>query len=290
MLLQQLRTVSALFPQQQSFSCELRARQRSHCSYLDIPTQCTALAQIAYTKLPHQILRVGKSSEGPDFKHSFNRSPASNTVKTLISPTHLMSDSFLAADLYATLWSGIYAGAYWESTISQSDATKYAKEFVARLKAGTGTTWYDRDGKLSDAMKNTPEIKKIITQITSNFRTQMQQYGGDFTQVKLPQRIKPPSFAWKSSPSLKILVGGTQEMIVRLDYICYDCTRSKWLAGISVEIRDDFGVTESDITDASPSAMLGVGGLMDFWVLQHQRGKKPFTTVFKFSFFTDGNM
>jgi len=289
MLLQQLQTVSALFPQQQSFSCELRPRQRPYCSPHDIPTQCTALAQIAYTKLPYQLYHVGKSSAGPDFQHSFNKNPASNTVKILISPTHLMSDSFLAWDLELTLKAGIFAGAYTD-VIDKADAYKYAKEFVARLKSGTGGIWYDRGNELSNAMKKTPEVKKLIAQISKDFKSQMRQYGGDFTQINLSKKIRPPSFSWKSSPSLKILVGGTQEMIIRLDYICYDCTRSKWLAMISVEIRDDFGVTESDITDASPSAMLGVGGLMDFWVLQHRRGKKPFTTVFDFSFFIGGSM
>jgi len=290
MLLQQLQTVSALFPQQQSFSCELRPRQRPYCSPLDIPTQCTALSQIAYTKIPHQLYHVGQSGAGPDFQHSFNRKPASDTVKTLISPTNFMSDSFLAWDLELTLKGGIYAGAFWEPTISQSNAVRVAKEFVARLKASTGATWYDREGSLSEVLKNTPEVQKIIAQVSKDFKTQMQQYGGDFTQITLSKKLRPPSISWKSSPSLKILVGGTQEMIVRLDYICYDCVRSKWKALISIEIRDDFGVTEGDITNASPSAMLGVGGLMDFWVLQHQRGKKPFTTVFEFSFFTDGSM
>ncbi len=289
MLLQQLQTVSALFPQQ-NFSCELRPRQRPYCSPNDIPTQCTALAQIAYTKLPHQLYHVGKSSAGPDFQYSFNKNPTSDTVKTLISPTNFMSDSFLAWDLELTLKAGIYAGAYWESTITQSDAVRVAKQFVARLKAGTGTTWHDREGKLSDALKNTPEVKKIIAQVSKDFKTQMHQYGGDFTQITLSKKLRPPSISWTSSPSLKILVGGTQEMIIRLDYICYDCTRSKWLAMISIEIRDDFGVTESDITNPSPAAVPGVPGLMDFWVLQHRRGKKPFTTVFDFSFFIDGSM
>ncbi|MEM6736486.1 MAG: hypothetical protein AAF620_10510 [Bacteroidota bacterium] len=80
----------------------------------------------------------------------------------------------------------------------------------------------------------------------------------------------------------EILVGGTQQMYVRLDAICYDFYNCSYNALISVEIRDDFGVTESDITNASPSAKLGMGGLTDFWVLQHQQGKKPFTTVFTF--------
>ena len=280
-------------------SCHSSPGQRNHHGSLyhsrlprDIEQQCSSIAFSVQGKLPHELLHVGKSSEGPDFQHSFDRPPQSSLVKALVGPAGFMGDSYLAWDLKFTLNAGIYAGAYRESAISQADAVWYAEEFVNRLMDGTGETWYD-DGRLSHVMKQTPEAQNLMRQLSEDFRNQMFVNGGDFTQIEFDeikyQKLRF-SFSWNSSPTLKILVGGTQEMSVSLEMIVYDFSHCHWMGLISVEIRDDFGVTEGDITRASPSAKLGIGGLTDFWVLQHQRDKKPFTTVFKFSFFCHGNV
>ncbi|MCX6271050.1 MAG: hypothetical protein NTU44_07500 [Bacteroidetes bacterium] len=256
----------------------------------ELGTHIHSLAFRTCNHLPHILLKIGKSSSGPDFQYSFNEKPTSGLVKVLAAPTVFMSNSYLGWDLELTLKAGIYAGAYWEYTISQSDATRYAKQFVNRLLEGTGETWYD-DGGLSNAMKQSPEAQQLMKTISQDFRASMACNKGDFSKIKLDaNKYHTPSFSFTTSPTLKVLVGGTQEMIVRLDYICFDLRNCRWNALISLEIRDDFGVTEEDITNASLSAKAGIGGLTDLWVLQHQRGKKPFTTVFKFSFFCYGKI
>jgi hypothetical protein len=255
----------------------------------DLSTVLNSIAFFAQGKLPHELLNIGDfSSAGADFQSSYNKTPKSGLVKTLVTPTNFMSNSFLAWDLKLTLESGIYAGAYWEEAISQSDASFYAEQFVNQFMTGQGEKWYD-DGGLSNVMKHSPEGKRLMKQIADEFRDKMFMNQGNFSNIKLSNKIKPPSFSWKSSPTLKILVGGTQKLIVTLSAIIYNAKTCNWLALISVEIRDDFGVTESDITNASTSAKLGIGGLTDMWVLQHQRGKKPFTSVFNFSFFCYDN-
>ncbi len=256
----------------------------------DLSTVLNSIAFFAQGKLPHELLNIGDfSSSGADFQSSYNKAPTSWLVKTLVVPTNFMSNSFLAWDLKLTLESGIYAGAYWEEAISQSDASFYANQFVNQFMTGEGEKWYDNGG-LSNVMKHSPEGQRLMKQIANEFRNKMFMNGGDFSNIKLNKRdYSTPSFSWKSSPILKILVGGTQKLIVTLSAIIYNAKTCNWLALISVEIRDDFGVTESDITNASTSAKLGIGGLTDMWVLQHQRGKKPFTSVFNFSFFCYGN-
>jgi len=244
----------------------------------------TKIAQTAQHKLPHILLDIGQSSSGADFQSSTNKKPSSKLVKTLILPTKLMSNSFLAMDLELTLKGGIVAGAYWDEVISVTDANLYAEQFVNHFMTGQGQEWHD-DGGLSDIMRNTPEGQQLITQISNDFRAQMTLHNYDFSKIQLDNaRYRTLSFGWKSSPTLKILVGGTQQLIVTLGGIFYNTKNENYCALISVEIRDDFGVTESDITQASPSAKLGIGGLLDMWVLQHQRGQRPFTTVFNFSF------
>jgi len=256
----------------------------------DITKPLHDIAFSCSSKLPHPLLDIGEfSSAGPDFQSSTNKVPKSKMVRTLVAATEGMPDSFLGGDLELTLKLGIYAGAYWEEVISQSDATHYAEEFVNQFMTGSGEKLVD-DGGLSYAMKYSKEGKQLMQQISKAFIDKMHINGGNFSEISLKDDdIRPPSFSWKSSPALKILVGGTQKLIVNLAYICYDVVNSTWQAVISVEIRDDFGVTEGDLTNASTTAKMGMGGLVDMWTLQHQRGKKPFTTVFNFSFLCYGN-
>jgi len=270
-------------------------RKLAKNKYWDIPKKSDitkALHDIAFScssELPYELLNIGEfSSAGPDFQSSTNKVPKSKMVRTLVAATEGMPDSFLGGDLELTLKLGIYAGAYWEEVISQSDATHYAEEFVNQFMNGSGEKWID-DGGLSYAIKYSKEGKQLMQQISKEFIDKMSINGGDFSKIQLSKKIKSPSFSWKSSPALKILVGGTQKLIVNLAYICYDVVNSTWMAAISVEIRDDFGVTEGDLTNASTTAKMGMGGLVDMWTLQHQRGKKPFTTVFNFSFLCYGN-
>lgn len=247
-----------------------------------------SIASRAQDNLPYLLLHSGQSSEGADYAYSTDAVPQSGTVKKMIFPTKFMSNSFLAWDLEFTLKAGIQAGAYWETVISTDAAQEYAEQFVHRFMSTEGGEWTD-DGGLSDAIKDSAEGKQLIADITTAFTNNMLLNKGDFTKFTLDgEGIRRPSFSWSSSPTLKILVGGTQELKVTLSGIFYDVQNCKWAALMSVEIRDDFGVTESDITDASPSAMLGVGGLMDMWVLQKQRGQKPFTSVFNFTFWCSG--
>lgn len=255
----------------------------------DLAKSLNSIASKAQDNLPYQLLHSGQSSSGPDYSYSSNAVPQSGTVKKLIYPTKFMSNSFLAWDLEFTLKSGIQAGAYWESVISTKDAKEYAEKFVNRFMNEEGGEWHD-DGGLSGAIKESSEGKQLIADITAAFKNNMFLHKGDFTKFTLNNEgIRRPSFSWSSSPTLKILVGGTQELTVTLSGVFYDVKNCNWAALINVEIRDDFGVTESDITNASPSAMMGVGGLMDMWVLQKQRGQKPFTSVFNFNFWCSGD-
>lgn len=129
---------------------------------------CSCLASSIQSELPFKLLEIGHSSEGNDFQHTYDKTPKSGLVKTLVAPTKLMSDTYLGWDLKFTLKAGIYAGAYWEAIISQSEASKYASEFVNRLMSNTGETWYD-DGGLSNVMKHTPEAQQLMRKISEEF-------------------------------------------------------------------------------------------------------------------------
>lgn len=254
----------------------------------NLAQQLNSIASKTQQHLPFRLYHSGSSSSGADYASSTGAQPVSGTVAKLIYPTKFMTNSFLAWDLKLTLQAGIQAGAYWETVIEKEDALNYAKIFVDRFMNKEGGTWHD-DGGLSSAIKKSSEGQKLIADITAAFKAKMFLNKGDFTKCELDSgSVSRPSFQWTSSPALKILVGGTQELTATLSGLFYDVVKCTWTANINIEIRDDFGVTESDITDASPAAMMGVGGLMDMWVLQKQRGQKPFTSVFNFSFWCSG--
>lgn len=265
---------------------------KNHWAKKNTKTLTQTLNSIALktkNNLPFTLLKKGKSSEGDDFINSYNKKPTSKWVEKMIYPTKFMSNSYLAWDLKFTLNSGIQVGAFCGDIINKNDAQNYAKQFVDKFMSKEGGTWID-DGGLSAAIKESTEGKKLIADITTGFKKNMLLFHGDFTKCSLiGSNIKSPSFSWSSSPTLKILIGGTQELTVIITYMSYNIKNCTWKARIDVEIRDDFGVTESDITNASPSAKLGMGGLLDMWVLQKQRGQQAFTSVFNFSFMCNGD-
>ena len=202
----------------------------------DLTRKLQEIAQRTKDNLPFTLLHSGKSSAGPDFAHSFNAKPQSKTVETLIYPTKFMSNSYLAWDLEFTLNSGIRVGAFSGDIIDKSEALKYSKQFVEKFMSNEGGTWVD-DGGLSNAIKDSNEGKRLIESITNAFKEKMLLHKGDFTKCSLDNaNIRRPSFSWSSSPTLKILVGGTQELTVTLTLITYDICNSTWQAKLDVEI------------------------------------------------------
>lgn len=255
------------------------------------PNSCDmTITSKAKEKLPHTILKKGKSGEGEDYTSGVNTTPNSKVFETFIAPTKLMSDGFLAADFKFGLQNGISAGIFFAGDpISNSNGRKYAEIFVDHLMTGNGKTWHD-DGVLSDGMKKTPEVKSFTKKVCTDFKSAMQTKFGYFWDIQLSGRkYNNISFSFGSSPTLKGLVGGTQKTVVTVQNMVYNTYYRTWAADLILHIEDDFGVSESDVTTPrGASAAVAIPALADFWVLQHQRGKKPFTTVFEIPFSCTG--
>ena len=244
----------------------------------------------AKDKLPHCILEIGESGEGEDYTSSSNKKPKSKDLEEYIRPAQIMSDSFLAADFKFGLKNGISGGMFFAGDpISNANGRKQAELFVDHLMTGKGKTWHD-DGTLSAGMRLTPEVKSFTKRICADFKSLMQSKFGYFWDIKLSGRkYNNISFSFGSSPTLKGLVGGTQKTVVSVENISYQTFHRTWSANLILHIEDDFGVSESDVTNPrGASAWVAKPLLADFWVLQHQRGKKPFITVFDIPFSCSG--
>lgn len=251
----------------------------------------SSIAFKAKNKLPHTLLKIGKSGAGEDYTSSVNKTPNSKALEAFILPSKLMSDDFLAADFKFGLKNGISAGAFFGGdVISNANARNQAELFVDHLMTGNGKNWID-DGTLSNGMKQTPEVKSFIEKVCTEFKSLMQTKFGNFWEVQLNKnKYNNISFSFGSSPTLKGLVGGTQKTVVSIQNIMYHTYYRTWLASLNLHIEDDFGVSESDVTSPrGASAAVAVPALADFWILQHQRGKKPFITVFDIPFSCSGS-
>jgi len=246
----------------------------------------------AKTKLPYTLLEFGKSGEGLDYTTSLNKKPKSEDLKEASKKRKEKSNKSLAKQFKRRLRNSIMAAEHNIDRIKIGG--KYAELFVDRLTEGNGETWKD-DGTLSEIMGVTPEVKTFKNKICSDLKNLMLTKFGHFWDIKLDKNYyshkdNKIKFKFSSSPTLKGLVGGTQKTIVTIEDIFYGTFNRTWNANLILHIEDDFGVEESDYTNPRGlSAWFAKPALADFWVLQHQRGKKPFTTVFEIPFNCQGN-
>jgi len=247
--------------------------------------------------LPHYLLvKDYEFQDGDDYTSSINKVPETNWFRAFISPARFMSDEFLAWDFKTALKAGFSGGAFFQDgvfthgdVISEDDAHEHAELFVDMLMTGEGETWHD-GGILSDGMRRTPEVQSFIRKAKKEFKSEMRMKFGNFWNIKLNRNNYPNiSFKFSSSPTLKGLVGGTQRNSIYVKNIIFNHLYRTWSADLVLLIEDDFGVSESDVTNPrGASAKLAIPALADFWILQHQRGKKPFSTVFKIPFICSG--
>ncbi|MGN7986874.1 DUF3289 family protein [Pedobacter sp. 22226] len=174
---------------------------------------------------------------------------------------------------------------------------KIADKIVNHLKTGNGKDFNDTI-ELSTLMLSQQSFKLLIKEISTAFRQKMAISTYDFTLIhSLKENQKkrsdlknfPFGISYNDSTALKVLVGGVQQLDVILKDIHYQFNKLhhrndfKYRAEFEITIYDQFGINESDISNASFTASLGMQGLIAFWILQRQRGYKPFRTAFKFN-------
>lgn len=274
--------------------------------------------------LPQIIHHQGKSSEGPDFYHNNNFQPTKPKLK------NYLSDPVYQNNLSPYAMNAIKISGQYNYLLKKTDDEllnilrdtlligtfgkeyeKLANKLVAHLKAGkdySKSPDFTDTSILSNLIVKTHTFRKLKTEITLLFRKRMSnsKISGDFTRIKylllnnknLPDLENFPfGIGFFSSPTLKTLMGGVQELeisLAQIDYIFQPPTSSNpnhpnvFKAILNLIIYDDFGLSEDDIENASFMATLGMEGLLALWILQRQRNHCPFRTVFKFHIHVDG--
>lgn len=134
-------------------------------------------------------------------------------------------------------------------------------------------------------------IEKEIQAHHSSFH-----YYKDRIDVSAAIKNNMPSF--RMSPfnmSETIAIGGIQEVEVTNLWLNQEFGYDYWdgngrihakphstTVKFQVLLKDWFGVEEKDFTNFRPAALLDRRGLTAMWILQHQRGYRPFITIFEY--------
>ncbi len=217
----------------------------------------SAPINIAKVNSEVEIFHGGKSASGKDFKyHDF---PKLSTIQNVLVNTYrIRSSSFLEIIMARELM--LLAG-------------RKGYEMVHHFRYGGGKTFEHKPGDdLSDLTIVTEAFKKIYDevykQVKQHFTDQAKKGTIDYSKIKLT-KIPSLSFTFGNSCStLKAIIGGTQEIGIFLSNVSIEAIGHKVTGRIRFDIRDDFGVDDSDLY--SPS-------LIAFWILQHERsGYRPF--------------
>jgi RHS repeat-associated protein len=199
-----------------------------------------------------------KIGRGDDFLSSTSAVPKNLDV----SEESKWTDEKLLAELLDALEDGTFGVVEYD-----------ARRVVDHLKQRTGEDFF-WGAEVTRTARTIPEGRRLELDIRTQFVDQMKLHKGDVT--KLNMVVKKPNYKANESIDLKTLIGGTQQVDIWLEDIQF--TGDSYTARIKYRIMDTFGVSEMDALNPSFAAGFAREGLRCLWILQHQRGYKPFRT------------
>ena len=138
------------------------------------------------------------------------------------------------------------------------------------------------DEILNNQIEASSAYQEKIKHLLASIRSEINRVKGDFLKCKKQVFTLPNFPALSSNSSLKAIVGGTQYGNIMLTKFTYDSKSGKFSGKINITIKDDFGVSKSDVLKAANTPFSK--GIRAMWYLQHVRGFKPFKTVFSRNF------
>lgn len=159
---------------------------------------------------------------------------------------------------------------------------------------------------IANYMNYTEEIKELKEEVPGIFKHLMQVNNGDYLKFdtkfnKLFRGNAKPYFnvdrighANFEYAALMSLVGGTQQIDLYVNSIKFNHEQKTYSAELIINLIDSFGVDEND-TELKKGLAGKIEYLLDYddalramWILQHQRGYKPFRTIFQFKLIVTG--
>lgn len=160
-------------------------------------------------------------------------------------------------------------------------------KMVTHFMENTGADFSDKI--LNNFISASPEFQTSLKDALGLVQNKINQIEGDLSKYTL-QRFNTPYFSkWHASNFLEpnglyTLIGGTQYGDIILDSYKYNRKTKKFNGLITVTVKDDFGVSASDVKKATASNAPLTKGIRAMWILQHKRNYKPFVTVYRRQF------
>jgi hypothetical protein len=259
---------------------------------------------------PRGIYQQGSSASGEDYTSSVNAEPQEQALREFIGDfgygkaipgtrgrvtekrgefhyLTVKTDDELLRDLRQ---------AFKLASVGQSGNNPYIDRFTQHFKNGNGNDYRDTI-YLTEMMLFVPIYKKLLNEIAYTFSQEMKKTTGDFTRVSFGNgrlsKFFPMNIAFGDNRILNMLVGGVQEIKIYLTKMQFDYNPNGgfeplYKGELNIVIYDDFGVSEADTIKTAWATSLGRYAIIAMWILQHQRGYKPFRTIFSINLPVNG--
>jgi len=171
-------------------------------------------------------------------------------------------------DLFSEFSRLLSVGTYFDG-----DLQSVAMKMLAKFKSNSGGQF--SDPILDNKTSNSVNFYKFIKSFGVQFNNKLIEAGFDITKVS--------DFVLSNRPILNetmafiILVNDTEFTEARLNGFHVD-SKGNWTANVSFTIHDHFGLDKNDVLK-NQGRVVGGRGFEAWWLLQNDRGYKPFETI-----------
>jgi Protein of unknown function (DUF3289) len=146
-----------------------------------------------------------------------------------------------------------------------------ASSFHNRFMANTGGIAIDN--RLTTKVMNSPEYKNFIKVFANELKSKLIANNNQVPSQVIDLKNLHPS--WGNSNilnGLAIFLHNSEQTKISYENYVFNPTTKEWSMDIFVEISDNFGLDRNDVLTYQNKNV----GFAAWWVLQHQRGYKPF--------------
>jgi len=166
----------------------------------------------------------------------------------------------------------------------------YSQEVIKYFAKNEGDIWHTvvspSDNPIGD------EWAMLKNGIRDGIFEEYIKKGQPLEQFDISTYINPPDFNYLNNGAFTALIGKSNQVDVilrNIDIVKNANGNVEFTAEVEIIIKDWFGVSEGDFTKYDFASAAAKKALTSFWILQHQRGYKPFINQFHFKETIHGN-
>lgn len=232
-----------------------------------------------------------------------------------ITDDYLFNQMYFSIGFLAGLVDSFDGKSIFSILLDSSENVRANEAVVSRFKQNKADDYYPEE-PIQKFFRDDDKTKLLISSFEKRFKELLVKYNFDMEKINIYNDWKKgidykhiPDF--KFNPSIQrnstkaiqnLVVGGVQGMRFYLKKLAVkqfspDLRRGirevnfNYSAELELQFIDDFGLNWTDIGKTQTSDILkklGTPYLIAFWILQHQRGYKPFANIIKIPFESHG--